>query len=693
MPQVLNINEQLITARYGNTDKSVSFSIFRSYSRYTTLLNVFRLLALPAIYRKHGTDYYYEWVPMYLHNPFMIMLTFIIPILAFSSIILVRSRTEKKIVSIFAFMIVINLFIQKQGAQPLGFINYQLLKLPFGDIFRSAYDKFAIITVFSYSSLFYFSVKEILLRLKRINVLRLIVLSVLIGILALYTYPFWTGDVIYGGGKIVPSHRIIIPKEYYEFGEFMNGINVNKTFVRIAVLPTTWWGEAAYKWEKGIQPNTDPLLQYFLEPKYSIIQFKRSNYYGNQIIEKLRNLLKPYNENLTAFISTLALYGTGYIVFHRDWDDTFIKYLPPMKYYESMLNGYSYLKTLNGNFCWYFSKSHTFIEFKNIWKTYLPKRFHLEVMVLPNLTGHKQLIVGLGGFGIYITERDEVYLSFYTLKGYRYTSPIKVNYIKSGIPLKIEVYYDAETNNIQLMVNDVAYDVKVHPEASIAPLKIIRNAMRIGTDDINQFKGCVFYVKLYYDNVSVVVSPTSSQNAILKNVDMMFFKISNIPLIEKIFENRKIVVYRVFNYVPVIAVLDGVNVTVKEWYRINPTLWKVRIYSNSTKPFILRFAQAYDPRWIAEIYNRNGALLNRIKPFLMNSIMGFRIRATGNLTIVIRYVPQDWFELGLRISATTFALCVFYLVWNWRRGRGDRWALWLERRLRVVGGRFRGVWG
>ena len=58
-------------------------------------------------------------------------------------------------------------------------------------------------------------------------------------------------------------------------------------------------------------------------------------------------------------------------------------------------------------------------------------------------------------------------------------------------------------------------------------------------------------------------------------------------------------------------------------------------------------------------------------------INGFWINETGNLTIVIRHVPQDWFELGLKISATTFALCVFYLVWDWRRGRGDRWAVGL----------------
>jgi len=63
-------------------------------------------------------------------------------------------------------------------------------------------------------------------------------------------------------------------------------------------------------------------------------------------------------------------------------------------------------------------------------------------------------------------------------------------------------------------------------------------------------------------------------------------------------------------------------------------------------------------------------------------INGFWINATGDLTIIIRYVPQDWFELGFKISVTIFILCIFYLIWDWRRSRGDRWALGLEKVFR-----------
>jgi len=40
-------------------------------------------------------------------------------------------------------------------------------------------------------------------------------------------------------------------------------------------------------------------------------------------------------------------------------------------------------------------------------------------------------------------------------------------------------------------------------------------------------------------------------------------------------------------------------------------------------------------------------------------INGFWINQTGDLEIVIRYKPQDRFEIGLVISGSTFVLCIF----------------------------------
>ena len=104
---------------------------------------------------------------------------------------------------------------------------------------------------------------------------------------------------------------------------------------------------------------------------------------------------------------------------------------------------------------------------------------------------------------------------------------------------------------------------------------------------------------------------------------------------------------------------------VVSYEKINPTLWKVKV--NAKKPFMLSFAEAYDPLWEARIY-KNGKLVEKVRSIPLYSVInGFWINETGNLTIVIRYTPQDWFELGLKISALTFIGCIGYLFYDWRR--------------------------
>jgi len=111
--------------------------------------------------------------------------------------------------------------------------------------------------------------------------------------------------------------------------------------------------------------------------------------------------------------------------------------------------------------------------------------------------------------------------------------------------------------------------------------------------------------------------------------------------------------------------------------KVNPTYYVIRV--EASKPFILSLAESYSPDWKAKIY-KNGMLVEEVEPIPVYGIFnGFWINEVGNLTVVIRYVPQDLYELGLKVSGSTFALVIFYLVWDWRRGRGDKWAVMIER--------------
>ncbi|MCX7759273.1 MAG: hypothetical protein N2169_06685, partial [bacterium] len=110
---------------------------------------------------------------------------------------------------------------------------------------------------------------------------------------------------------------------------------------------------------------------------------------------------------------------------------------------------------------------------------------------------------------------------------------------------------------------------------------------------------------------------------------------------------------------------DGYS-NIKYYLEINPTLWKV--YVNSTEPFMLSFAESYDPGWEARVY-KNGKKVETVKSIpLYGVINGFWINTTGeDLEIVIRYKPQDYFEFGFAISGITFTSCIAYLIYDWKK--------------------------
>ena len=114
--------------------------------------------------------------------------------------------------------------------------------------------------------------------------------------------------------------------------------------------------------------------------------------------------------------------------------------------------------------------------------------------------------------------------------------------------------------------------------------------------------------------------------------------------------------------------------------KINPTLWKVKV--NATKPFMLSFAEAYDPLWEARIY-KDGEKIETVKSIPLYSVInGFWVNETGDIEIIIRYKPQDWFEIGLTISGLTFIGCIAYLFYDWRREKRDKWTKEIEEKKR-----------
>ena len=116
------------------------------------------------------------------------------------------------------------------------------------------------------------------------------------------------------------------------------------------------------------------------------------------------------------------------------------------------------------------------------------------------------------------------------------------------------------------------------------------------------------------------------------------------------------------------------------YQKIDPTEYAVKI--NATKPFMLSFAQTYDPLWVGHV---NGEGIASIP--LYSLINGFWINKTGELTITIEYKPKRWFYYGSAVSIISLLGSVAYLVWDGRKRNHrctmlQRAMLWLRKRPR-----------
>jgi len=97
---------------------------------------------------------------------------------------------------------------------------------------------------------------------------------------------------------------------------------------------------------------------------------------------------------------------------------------------------------------------------------------------------------------------------------------------------------------------------------------------------------------------------------------------------------------------------------VSEYKKVNPTKHLIKI-SNATKPYLLSFAESYDPLWIAHIENNNSKVTN--VP-LYSMINGFYINKTGDYNLTIEYHPQKWFIEGVIVSIASLIIIIGYSV-------------------------------
>lgn len=91
------------------------------------------------------------------------------------------------------------------------------------------------------------------------------------------------------------------------------------------------------------------------------------------------------------------------------------------------------------------------------------------------------------------------------------------------------------------------------------------------------------------------------------------------------------------------------------YQRTDPCTYSVQV--TSEKPFLLVLSESYNPLWKLRV---NG---EEISPTIAYSFLNaFFVNSTGNLTMTLHFVGQDYVDIGLKIASITFVATVVVLI-------------------------------
>ena len=210
-------------------------------SKFASILNVIRLQGIPDWYDNPA----HPFSSLFLNNPFLILVSFLIPTLVFSSLFLIKRAPEyKKYIVFFNILAVLGVIFTAGSHPPFGAIyNLFLTFIPGFAIFRTPFYKFAPALWFAYSYLFAFSFYYLTQNFNRVRTgFRLLVLPLIL----LYSFPFFTGSFF--NWKAEFSTMTNMPSYVLEFDNFANShLSFND---RVLTFPpqNLEWNSAIYKW-------------------------------------------------------------------------------------------------------------------------------------------------------------------------------------------------------------------------------------------------------------------------------------------------------------------------------------------------------------------------------------------------------------------------------------------------------------
>ncbi|MFZ5799976.1 MAG: alpha-(1-_3)-arabinofuranosyltransferase domain-containing protein [Candidatus Omnitrophota bacterium] len=270
-------------------------------SSNTSLLNVLRLMGSWDWYDKWMGVRYVTFAENYLHHPLMIVLSFLLPALVYSSLVVIK---KNRYVGFFLLTAMLGTVFACGAHPPTGHFYMWLVEhfAPFS-LFRSPWYKFTLLMTVSYAVLAGMVVgKKVRRRF----------LVPLFAVYLVFHYPMLTGEIVYPGRKVMPGFLVKIPEYIFASADFLKKEGDD---FRVLLLPRDQ--QDIYRW--GYSAPI-PILNLLVS---NPILFESWDANSLPPLDNLRNLFYDlfYNSDPAAY-KLLRLMSARYVLQRNDaWFD------------------------------------------------------------------------------------------------------------------------------------------------------------------------------------------------------------------------------------------------------------------------------------------------------------------------------------------------------------------------------------
>ncbi len=683
--------------------KTLHMELF--YSGISTLLNVFHLSGYWELFSVYyGMKVFYFSDILWKIRPVLIILSALIIFGAFIYYKITNNRKDKIILLSYFILFLLGLLLA-QGYHPTSIIKdiyfYLITHSSFFGTFRNNY-KWVAILAFCYSVFIpyaYLGYKNLLNKLtNNQKITKTLPYLIVISFLLTSSFPIWTGTLF--------NHYFKgIPDETYKVSEFLNN-QIKNDYGKVMIMPGTWL--PYYKWAYYF--TNRPIFVSFIKDRSALIYRYGGepplNWYGKELVDDM--LYKRFFE---LNVSTLRNLGIKYILIDKTLDTRLGKEALPtadIKRIEDYLKKEGFKLVYKG-------KNYSVYKLPNassslIW---IPSKIYY---INGNLTTNDKFIL-MNTFDIRkvaivnskssinkinFTKKNETYIiditnqnlgrfSYGTWPWVYKKDKILVSQSNNWLDVNLNLHKKYSLGQVgnelynPIDLTNSLVKIKIKPNEPLYNLGIhlfLMDENGIWTSQSPLYVGNFTNTSKVYEINLSTKDVTDINVKKIKWIQIGFENWNNhslnysLNLYKNIEIKKEILLIYIQSNKNKTKISNNYNLSYK---KINPTLWEVQV--NTTKPFMLSFAESYDPLWEARVY-KDGKLIQKVQPVpLYGIINGFYINETGNLKIVIRYKPQDWFEIGLAISGITFLACITYLIYDWRRSKRDKWAVNLNKKL------------